>query len=277
MRFLRKSPASQPVGVCLEGVRDALESTRSGQIVLGIGETDGPMMLELDFAHTLIVGDAGAGTSVLLRSVLGQALAHGAEVVLLDRARRHSWVKGHPDVRQVWAVDAIAAELVGLAEELERRQTIAASEILSSRRLVLAIECRAGLAEMLQERWEELRDPGDPIAAPAVAALAELEWASPMLGIHLVSTTHAGARVPAAAREAYGVRIVSGRVGTQAWPMFTGGLSRPLAAQSRQPGRFWVVSGATTAPLIALHLTELEAQHLPAALLLASAGKWGAA
>ena len=276
MRFIRKSPA-QPAGVRLEDVREALESARSGQVVLGLGETDGPMMLDLDVAHTLLVGDSGSGTAGLMRSILGQVLAHGAEVVVLDRTARQSWAKAHPDVTHAGRIDAIHAELVRLGRELERRENVAATDILTARRIVVAIDHRAGLAEALQERWTERRVWGEPQVSPAVEALAALEWASPMLGLHVVAATNSGSSLAATTREAYGVRIVSGRVGTQAWPVFTGGLSRPLAATSRTPGRFWAVRGVTTAPLSALYLTEVEALHLPAALLLADAGKWGAA
>lgn len=277
MRFIRKSPAQPPAGVRLEDVREELEGARSGQVVLGLGETDGAMMLDLDFAHTLLVGDTGSGTSGLMRSILGQVLAHGAEVVVLDRTARQSWAKAHSDVTHAGRVDEIHAELVRLGQELERREKVAASDILTARRIVVAIDHRAGLAEALQARWTERREWGEPQVSPAVEALAALEWASPMLGLHVVAATNSGSSLAATTREAYGVRIVSGRVGTQAWPVFTGGLSRPLAATSRTPGRFWAVRGATTAPLSALYLTEVEALHLPAALLLADAGKWGAA
>lgn len=274
----KKSRRDQvPVGVCLEGVRDALESTRSGQVVLGVGETGGAMMLDLDYSHTLIVGDTGSGTTVLIRSVIAQVLADGAEVVIIDRARHHGWAQGHPDVTQVWALDEIAAQLVRLGEELERRQDVAASDILSARRLVLAIQGRADLAEALQTRWMELRRTGDSKKSPAVEALRALEWASPLLGIHLVTATSSRAWVPAATLAAYGIRVLSGRVSELAWPVFTGGVPRPLAAMSRRPGRFWVVRGATTAELTALHLTPAESQHLVAALIAAGRRKWGVA
>ncbi|MEU0316964.1 hypothetical protein [Nocardioides sp. NPDC006273] len=273
----KPAPALPPVGVGLYDVHDALESTRSGQVVLGLGET-GPMMLDLEFSHTLIVGDTGSGTSGLVRTVLAQALADGAEVVIVDRARlSHRWTQGHPDVTQVWTLDEIAGELVRLGEELERRQAAAASDALNSRRLVLAIEHRAGLAEALQERWMELRQTGDPKRSPAAEALQALEWCSPLLGIHLVATANSGVWMSAQARAPYGIRILSGRVGELAWPVFTNGLPRPLAATSRRPGRFWVVRGVTTVPLTALHLLAEEAQHLPAALIAAARREWGVA
>lgn len=266
-----------PVGVCLDSMREALEGTRSGQVVLGGGEL-GPMLLDLEFAHTLIVGDTGSGTSVLMRSVLAQVLADGAEVVIVDRARiSHRWANGHPDVTQVWALDEIAAQLVRLGEELERRQALAESDVIGVRRLVLAIERRAGLAEALQERWFELRTAGDPKRSPAVVALEALEWASPLLRVHVVSSTNSGVWMAAQALAAYGIRILSGRVGEQAWPVFANGLPRPLAATSRRPGRFWVTRGVTTVPLTALYLSAEEAQHLPAALIAAGRRKWGVA
>lgn len=273
----KSRPALEPVGVCLDGVREALESTRSGQVVLGVGETGGAMMLDLDYSHTLIVGDTGSGTSVLTRSVLAQVLADGAEVVVIDRARQHRWANGHPDVTQVWTLDEISDQLVRLAAELFRRRRVAESDILSARRLVVAIENRAGLAEALQERWTKIRRPYDAEVSLAVQALHELEWASPLMGIHLVATANSGVCMSPRQREAYSVRILSGRVGEMAWPVFSGGVSRPLAAMSRRPGRFWVVRGATTVELTALHLTPAESQHLVAALIAADRRKWGVA
>lgn len=273
----KTQPALPASSVSLVDVRDALESTRLGQVVLGLGEA-GPMMLDLDFSHTLIVGDTGSGISSLMRSMLAQVLADGGEVVIVDRARTsQQWADGHPDVTYARTLDEIAAELVRLGEELERRQAIAAADILNVRQLVLAIEHRAGLAEALQERWAELRQTGDPERSPAAEALQALEWASPLLGIHLVATANSGVWLSAQAREAYGIRILSGRVGELAWPVFTGGLPRPLAAMSRRPGRFWVVRGVTTVPLTGLHLLAEEAQHLPAALIAADRRKWGVA
>lgn len=278
MRFGQKKILPlRRTGVRLEDVREELAATRTGTVILGLGEI-GPMTLDLDFSHVLIVGDTGSGASSVMRSFLAQSLAHGAAVVVLDRVRgTHDWANGHPDVRQARSLDEIAAELVAAREELERRQETAATDILTARRLVLAIEKRAGLVEALQERWMEIRRTGDPKKAPAVEALAALEWASPMLGIHLVTSTHSAAWMPADSLAPYNVRILSGRVGELAWPYFTGGRSRPLSAASGCRGEFWVQSGATTVPLRALYLTDEESRHLVAAVIAAARQSWGAA
>ncbi|MFD4522291.1 hypothetical protein ACFWO6_30635, partial [Paenibacillus glucanolyticus] len=220
----------------------------------------------------------GSGTSSVMRTILAQSLAHGATVVILDRVRgTHGWAVGHPDVRQARSLDEIHAELVAAREELDRRQEKAATDILTARRLVIAIEKRAGLVDALQERWAEVRQDTDPETSPAVTALHALEWASPMLGIHLVTSTHPGARMPAASVVPYNVRILSARVGELAWPFFTGGRSRPLAAASGRRGEFWVLSGGTTVPLHALYLTDEESRHLVAAVIGAARQSWGAA
>ncbi|MGH3997872.1 MAG: helicase HerA domain-containing protein [Pseudonocardiaceae bacterium] len=278
MRSIWKKSA--PSTVRLEDVREELEAAREGTAILGMGET-GPMTLDLDYSHVMVVGGTGSGKSVLVRSVLAQQLAHGADVLILDQAwGGHRWAKGHPDVTHAPDIDTVHYELVRLGEELADRLVAGYSEVQKMRRIVVALEHRGSLVEALRRFWEIARVPGlSPEGSPAVAALAALEWASPLLRINLVASSQTAAPLSPFTREVYGVRIASASVSPQAWQQIAGDLPRPVASTGapRRRGRFCVVTGMAAGPLNGLCLTPLESQFLVAAVIAAGRGEWGAA
>lgn len=274
----QKPPAS-PAPVKLEDVREDLEAAREGTAVLGLGEA-GPMTLDLDYSHVLVVAGTGKGKSVLIRSVLAQQLAHGAEVVILDQTwGAHRWAKRHPDVTYARDIDDIHHQLVRLGEELADRMVADHAEVMRSRRLVVAIENRGNLVDELRRFWEAARVPGlsPEGGSPAVAALAALEWASPLLRINLVTASQSSAFLPIATRAAYGLRIAGASISDESWQNLTDDLPRPAGTSTWHPGRFCVIRGMATAPLEALYLEPTEARHLVAAVIAAGRGKWGVA
>lgn len=281
MRFwTKKVPAypSTPGVVRLDDVRDELEAAREGTVILGKGEA-GAMTLDLDFSHVLVVGGAGSGKSSLVRSVLAQVLATGGYVVILDLVPGvHRWASKHPDVAYARDIPKMHAELVRLGEELTWRHLYTAAEVRAARRIVVSVEHRGAMVQMLRHYWSEIRTATDPEKSPAVDALEALEVASPALRMHLMATTQraaAGDLGGAGKRENYRVRICAGRVSDVGWRMVLGGAPRPAGAYSAGPGRFWVVRGAAVAPLRALWLTPDQARHLVAAVIATARTKWG--
>lgn len=272
----KSAPSTPPAMVELDDVRDELAATRAGTVILGVGEI-GPMTLDLEHGHVLVVGGSGSGKRLLMRSIAAQGLAHGDEVVILDGTRRHDWAAGHPDVAYADRTAEMHFQLVRLGEELADRMVADNDELYALRRVMLIVENRGELVEALRWYWEQNRTPADPAGSPAVAALAALEVSSRSLRMHIVAAVNSPAALPGAARLLYGVRIISSRERAQSWAVASRGLPRPLDAQSGRRGRFWVVSGQTAVPLQALTLTDDEARHLAAAVILSARKIWGAA
>ncbi|MBC7279201.1 type IV secretion system DNA-binding domain-containing protein [Nocardioides sp.] len=267
---------SAPSMVELDDVRDELAATRAGTVILGAGES-GPMTLDLEHSHVLVVGGSGTGKRVLMRSIAAQGMAHGEDVVILDGTGRHRWAAGHPDAAYAASTAEMHFQLVRLGEELADRMVADNDELYAMRRVLLVVENRGELVEALRWFWEQNRTPADPAGSPAVAALAALEWASPLLRMHVVAAVNSPAALPAASRSAYGVRVISARVNAQSWAVASRGLPRPLDAESDRRGRFWVAVGQTAAPVQALSLSEDESRHLAAAVILSARRIWGAA
>lgn len=281
MRFwTKKIPAypSTPGVVRLDDVRDELEAAREGTVILGKGEA-GAMTLDLDFSHVLVAGGAGSGKSALVRSILAQVLATGGYVVILDLVPGvHRWASKHPDVAYARDIPKMHAELLRLGEELTWRHFYSAAEVRAARRIVVSVEHRGAMVQMLRHYWSEIRTATDPEKSPAIDALEALEVASPALRMHLVATSQraaAGALGGADKRRNYRVRICAGRMSEAGWRMVLGDLPRPNRADAGLPGRFWVLRDETVAPLRALWLTSDQARHLVAAVIATARTKWG--
>ncbi|WP_368566134.1 FtsK/SpoIIIE domain-containing protein [Pseudoxanthomonas sp. UTMC 1351] len=269
--------STRPAPVELEHVHEAIAAARASTAVLGLGNRGEVESIDLDASHVLVAGGAGSGKSVLIRSMIGQHLAHGAEVVVLDPGKRtYRWAEVHPDVTAAVGADDIHHQLVRVAQLLEEREELPSGALRAVRRLVLVVEERNTIVEILRKFWAEARMPWSSKESPAVKALFKLEAADPKMRIHLVTSSYR-APVLNANRPAYATRIVSERLSESAWHAIAPGVSRPLRGRTGRPGRFTVVTPGGAVALRALSLTHEEALHLPAALIAAERRTWGGA
>lgn len=278
---MTKSPRL-PVTVRLDDVRELLPDARPGKVVLGLAEK-APELLDLDESHVLVIGYAGYGKTVLVRSMLAQTLAHGGYGVVLDAAHTtHEWATTHPDVSYARSVVGIHSELLRLRDELEARMAILrAGGPAPVDRVMVAIEERTALVELLKRWWAINRGANDPVRSPALDALETLEQASPSWRIHLVATVqHAAGMSSPAAREVYGTRLVGTHLSEKAYRAALGSVEPP-AGRSRLRGRFWLVRHAQSAeidvtPVQTLALTPSQARDLVNEVLKASRKNYAA-
>jgi len=148
-----------------------IEAANDAGPVLGLAAGDKPVGvdLEAESPHVLVSAGSGGGKSVMVRTLLAQGLARGAQAVILDPKRHsHRWAKDLPQVTYCRDTDEIHHMLIQLAAEGQRRNVITDEQGEGSdvgpRIYVIAEEMNA-MADRLATHWKEVREKGDPIAS----------------------------------------------------------------------------------------------------------------
>lgn len=144
--------------------------------IIGLAAGNRPVTvdLEADFPHVLATGAAGGGKTVLLRTVMSQALAAGGLGVIFDLKRiSHIWADGLPNCEYHRTVESIHDRLLALREEAAYRASERGAADDAPRIWVLA-EDLAPLVNGLNKYWRETKPRGAPDVSPAVVALVDL-------------------------------------------------------------------------------------------------------
>lgn len=269
-----------PDMVNLADVRAALEKAPEASPVLGMGRGRNPISVNIDTdtPHILLSVASGGGKSGQARAVMAQHLAKGGLVVLMDHKRdSHLWLRGHPRVIYVRDFEDIHNIGMLLGEELDRRQRASENGEEVGARLLIVIEERNALMELLPEWWNEQRAaykaehreeirrgdvPDLPAMCPSLRILRSISYMGRSAKVHLFSIAQfADARTMGgpASRENYGARIL-GRYSSNVWKMLVGTRRAPKA--SKHIGRFQVVLGGETQVMQGLWLEDDEAREV---------------
>ncbi|MEU0255758.1 hypothetical protein ABZ299_25430 [Streptomyces sp. NPDC006184] len=114
---------------------------------------------------------SGGGSTTVLRSLTAQFLHQGAHALVLDHRRiSHLWAKVLPTVTHRGNIAGIHDALVGLADELRRRNDLAADQLADVPRLIVAMDSANGTMRRLARYWETFRQKDDPKTSPAITA-----------------------------------------------------------------------------------------------------------
>jgi hypothetical protein len=221
-------------------VRDLVEESPESAPLLGVGEHDTPVRVDLDAQspHLLLSMLTGEGKSVLLRSLGAQVLHQGGEVTILDFKRRsQKWAKGLARVNYCREVEKMHLALIDLAMTGDERNRDAddwedsSGEPVFPRHLLIVEEANATIYK-LQLWWDlnrrRLRDELEPAQidrycghfgdtgrnkSPAVLALADILFMGRQSFIHVAAVgqyTTAHAMGGPAIREQFGARGIKG-------------------------------------------------------------------
>lgn len=200
--------------------------------------------------HIGVVGSTGSGKSELVAWIVAQFLRGGAGVVVLDpKGTSHRWLMDIPQVLYCGTPASLTDTVMSLAAELKRRADI---NLKSDRdqdfpRLVVLLEERNTMQDMLRQHWKETAPPGRRAEqAPAIGALAGLGAMGRSLNITLVMVGQETAKNEIGSKSNYGAWAIAGNMGPNHWRTVMGpGGKKP--AMSTRPGSFgYVVGGQAT-------------------------------
>ncbi|MEV5141655.1 hypothetical protein AB0K71_33505 [Streptomyces syringium] len=156
-------------------LREQIEAIPEGTAFIGISTTGQAITVDLDSEspHVLVcTASGGSTTTTVLRSLTAQFLHQGAHALALDPKRiSHLWAKALPTVTHRGNVAGIHDALLGLAEELKRRNALA-----DVPRLIVAMHSANATLSRLARYWETFRSQDDPKTSPAITALEEALW-----------------------------------------------------------------------------------------------------
>ncbi|MDN5915123.1 MAG: ATP-binding protein [Pseudonocardia sp.] len=229
--------------------------------------------LENDSPHVLVSAGSGAGKSVLLRTILSQALAKGGYGIILDIKRvSHMWAANLPNCEYHRSAEAIHERLLGLQVEVNRRNDLAeryadidgnTDHVDVGPRIWLLAEEMNATINRLNKYWREIKEKGDPNTSPAVEALLDLLFMGRQIKIHVVSVAQmASARTMGGpeARENYATRCLS-RYTMNAWRMLCPEVW-PMPKKPKQIGRWQIVTAGVATETQIAFFTPREAREL---------------
>ncbi|GAA0466558.1 pRL2-11 [Streptomyces olivaceiscleroticus] len=207
----RKPPARALFKDCK--VRELVAKAPESAPVIGIGAGGRIVSVDLDAEspHILVNASTGGGKSVTLRSLTCQMLHHGSLAFVLDTKRiSHAWARGTQGVTYCADITDIHDALVGLADELKRRNELAADQLADMPWLIVAMDSANGTLRQLARYWETLRQKDAPKTSPAVTALEGALWSGRSAGVHVIlDGTPQTSVLGAAARELFATVILA--------------------------------------------------------------------
>jgi hypothetical protein len=263
-----------PDKVTLADIREAIRRGSDSVLTLGLGRGRREVACDFGFEpHVLISAASGAGKSIAIRTLVAQALHHGAIVLVLDIKRlSHAWCKGLPNVRYCRSIEEIHAALLWLGGEVLRRAEAADESAdadgevepgsIGPRIIVLCEEVNA-TAQRLNAHWRKIRDKDDAKVSPAIECLADVSFMGRQVLCNLLCAgqmTTARALGSGEVRESFGYRLLS-RWSLQAWRMLAGEIWPPPAG-TRHKGRWQAVCAGQATEVQIAYLTSTEAREL---------------
>jgi hypothetical protein len=277
-----------PSKVSYKMMREAIEAAPDTAPVLGIGRKGAIISASLveDSPHWLVAAGSGIGKSVITRSMVAQALHHGAVVIVFDTKRTsHAYLRGLPNVLYCKHIRDIHDVLIALEAELERRNCLADEltdidgelpdpAMLGPRIIILAEEMNTAM-DRLKAHWQEIRDKKDPAKSPALKAWNAVLCMGRSCRANVISVGQMGSAVAmggSAARENMGVRLLGGYT-QNAWKMLVPEI-QPMPRSVRHAGRFQLCTGGVAREMQALYMKPREARALATSGIVAELPTW---
>lgn len=264
-----------PEKVTYAAVRDAIAAAPESAPVIGLAAGGRPVAVDLDAEapHTLLSIASGGGKSVLVRTIVAQLLAHGAQVVVLDAKRvSQAWLRDRPGVTYCRTAETAHHALIDLATEVDRRYDLidaAPDDEIDSvdvgPRIVLVFEEMNSMIGKLNRYWQKTRAKSDPKTSPAMEAFLEIICMGRQGKVNCIAVAQLGtARTLGGpeVRESFSNRIL-GRYTVQAWKMLAGDIW-PMPRPSSHTGRVQVILGGVATETQVAFLTTDEARDLAA-------------
>lgn len=225
----------------------AMASLRGAEVSIGVAR--GNRITNIDLAgespHVLVAGETGSGKSALALWIALQVLMTGGRVMICDIKGSHRWARGLPGVSYYRTIPEIHEALVWLANESQRRNTVAweRDSATSHQRVLLLFEEASSTLPQLRLHWQAIRDKGESKNSPAVAGYIEVMAMGRSACINVVllaQSATANATGGAGTRENFGLRML-GRCTANQVAMLTGVRNGPRC--SRHPGRWTMFLG----------------------------------
>lgn len=262
-------PAPQPPDVIrLSHVADAMANAPEHAPILGVGSHSKLISADLnsDSPHIALSMGSGGGKSTAVRALVIQLIRNGAEVEIIDIAKRgvsHLWAKGIDGV-SIWRTAETAHNaLVRLGKEMEGRYEEIyidpSRESQFTRKIVVFEEVNASF-KMLADYWKLVRNKEDSKESPAVIAFANMLFAGRQGRINVIAVAQSfSARAIGGpeSRENFAIRIL-GRYSVNAWKMLAPEVW-PAPKSSRHVGRIQLVTGGEAFATQVLYTTDQEA------------------
>jgi hypothetical protein len=267
-RLIMRPAPQPPDSIRLVQLAEAMANAPEHAPILGVGTHNKLISADLnsDSPHIALSMGSGGGKSTAVRALAIQLLRNGAEVEIVDIAKRgvsHLWAK-HIQGVSIWRTAETAHNaLVRLGKEMEGRyEEIYADPSREGNftRKVLVFEELNASFKMLSDYWKTVRSKEDPKESPAVTAFANILFAGRqgrMNAIVVAQSFTARAIGGPEARENFAVRIL-GRYSVNAWKMLAPEVW-PAPKSSRHVGRVQVITGGESFATQVLYTTDVEA------------------
>lgn len=267
-RLIMRPAPMPPETVRLPQLTEAMANAPEHAPILGVGSYDKVISADLnsDSPHIALSMGSGGGKSTAVRALTIQLIRNGAEVEIIDIAKRgvsHLWAKGIEGV-SIWRTAETAHNaLVRLGKEMEGRYeeiyTDPSREGQFVRRIVIFEEVNASF-KMLADYWKQIRTKEDAKESPAVIAFANMLFAGRQGRINVIAVAQSfSARAIGGpeSRENFAIRIL-GRYSVNAWKMLAPEVW-PAPRSSRHVGRVQMVTGGEAFATQVLYTTDEEA------------------
>ncbi|MFJ2819005.1 hypothetical protein [Streptomyces sp. NPDC087294] len=241
-------------------LREQIEALPEGTALIGISTHGDAIAVDLnaECPHVLVCTATGGGSTTVLRSLTAQFLHQGAHALVLDPKRiSHLWAKGLPTVTHRGNVAGIHEALVGLGDELERRQGLTDTELDAAPRLIVSVDSTYSTMRGLTRYWETFRDKDDPHVSPAVTALEAALWTGRAARVHVIlDGTPAPSVLGAAPHDLFGT-VVLARVSATTWQRLAP-LAGPAPKWSKHRGRGHVIQHGEAHETQAIWMTNAD-------------------
>jgi hypothetical protein len=242
-RLVTYTPSEPPPEkVTLRDMRTAIEGTGPDEIAVGLGRRRTVVLIDLhdDSPHVAESIGPGGGKTNAARFLAIQVLRKGGLVVVLNAKRSgYNWTRGLPNVAHCKTIDEIAAMLIWLDAERQKREDVA--EVSGDIEDVVHANVGARILIIFEE--QNLTVPKIKKDHPdAFEALGDMNFAGRAARMNMVAIAQ---RYSAKAAGGGDVRAtvcarILGRYEKSAWKMLAEAF--PMPAPSNTPGRVQVVT-----------------------------------
>lgn len=275
-----------PTRVTYAEIEEAIDNAGGSELILGLGRAESVIMIDLDddAPHIMQSVGSGGGKSVQIALMAAQVLAHAGRVLILDpKGTSHRWAIKHPNVRYCRSMLEIHEGLMGLGDEMSRRQLAAREDenaIDDCPRVLVVVEERNALMEQLAPWWEEYREDwklnymaefGEkpakdlPKKCPSISVLRTVSYMGREPRLHLLSAAQqatANTMGGGASRESYAARLMGRNTTPQTWAFLAPNLT---ARATDRKGRFFLaMHGLTVVEFQGAVLSNRELKKLAA-------------
>lgn len=213
-----------------------------------------------DSPHIGILSGTGGGKSELMAWIVAQIMRGGAGIVILDpKATSHRWLMNRPGVLYCNERAMLHDTIIWLDDELMRRgraNRAAPADLVFPQILVL-LEERNSLQDMLRDHWYDIKETGDRAKSPALVALDRLNSMGRSLGITVLLAGQESASQHIGSRSNYGSFCMGGNMAPNHWKNV--GVARKPAITGARGRMAYVVAGTATV----FQASWVDVKHYP--------------